>query len=84
MTAAMMLPTTIPLLEAFRRLTRRRQDAGRLVTLVVVGYLTVWLLFGVTAHLLDWGVNEAVRQSVWLGLGAGRVRARHRRCFSVH
>ncbi len=68
MTAAMMLPTTIPLLEVFRRLTRRRQDAGRLVALVIVGYLTVWLLFGVAAHLLDWGVNEVVRQSVWLGL----------------
>lgn len=68
MTAAMMLPTTIPLLEGFRRLTRRRQDTGRLVTLVMVGYLTAWLLFGVAAHLLDWGVNEAVRQSVWLGL----------------
>jgi predicted metal-binding membrane protein len=38
------------------------------VTLVIVGYLTAWLLFGVAAHLLDWGVNEAVRQSVWLGL----------------
>jgi predicted metal-binding membrane protein len=68
MTAAMMLPTTIPLLEVFRRLTRRRQDTGCLVALVMVGYLTVWLLFGVAAHLLDWGVNEAVRQSVWLGL----------------
>ncbi len=41
MTVAMMLPTTIPLLEVFRRLTRRRQDTGRLVTLVMVGYLTV-------------------------------------------
>ncbi len=68
MTAAMMLPTTVPLLEIFRRLTRRRQDASRLLTLVIVGYLTVWLLFGVAAHLLDWGVNDAVRQSVWLGV----------------
>jgi predicted metal-binding membrane protein len=68
MTAAMMLPTTIPLLEVFRRLTRRRQDTGRLVALVIVGYLTVWLLFGVAAHLLDWGVNEVVQQSVLLGL----------------
>lgn len=68
MTAAMMLPTTTPLLEIFRRLTRRRQDAGRLVTLVMVGYLSIWFLFGVAAHLLDWGVNEAVRRSIWLGL----------------
>jgi predicted metal-binding membrane protein len=68
MTAAMMLPTTMALLEVFRRLTRKRQDTGRLVALVVMGYLAVWLLFGVAAHLLDWGVNEAVRQSVWLGL----------------
>lgn len=68
MTAAMMLPTTIPLLEIVRRLTRRRPDTGRLVALVMGGYLAVWLLFGLAAHLLDQGVNLAVQQNVWLGL----------------
>lgn len=67
MTAAMMLPTTIPLLEIFRRLTQARQDAGMLLRLVIAGYLSSWLLFGVVAHLLDWGVNAVVRESSWLG-----------------
>lgn len=68
MTAAMMLPTTVPLLEIFRRLSRARQDTGRLVALVMLGYLSVWLLFGIAAHVLDLGVNEAVQRSVWLGV----------------
>lgn len=68
MTAAMMLPTTIPLLDAFRRLTQKRKDSSRLVGLVIVGYLSIWLIFGVVAHLVDWGVNELVRESIWLGL----------------
>ncbi len=70
MTAAMMLPTTIPLLEIFRRLTRRRRDTGRLVGLVIGGYLSAWLFFGLAAHALDWGVIELVRRSEWLGLNA--------------
>jgi len=53
MTVAMMLPTTLPLLEMFRRLTSRRVDHNRLVVLVILGYLGVWLAFGVAAHLLD-------------------------------
>ncbi len=57
MTTAMMLPTTMPLLDLFRRITQRRQDTGRLVTLLIAGYLSIWFLFGVVAHLLDWGVN---------------------------
>ena len=32
MTVAMMLPTTLPLLEIFRRLTARRQDRSQLLT----------------------------------------------------
>jgi predicted metal-binding membrane protein len=70
MTAAMMLPTTVVLLDVFRRLTRNRRDRFRLINLVVLGYLAAWLLFGVLAHLLDWGVSAAVRQSAWLGLNA--------------
>jgi len=50
MTVAMMLPTTLPLLEIFRRLTARRQDRSQLLTLVVAGYLGVWLGFGIAAR----------------------------------
>ena len=66
MTAAMMLPTTLPLLDTFRRLTSRRADRRLLIGLVIVGYLGVWSLFGLAAHLLDWMLHEVVQRSAWL------------------
>jgi predicted metal-binding membrane protein len=66
MLSAMMLPTTLPLLDVFRRLTARRADRRGLTGLVVIGYLAVWCAFGLAAHLADLGVVVAVRQSEWL------------------
>jgi predicted metal-binding membrane protein len=66
MLSAMMLPTTLPLLDIFRRLTARRADRRWLTGLVIIGYLAVWGVFGLAAHLADWGVAFAVRQSDWL------------------
>jgi predicted metal-binding membrane protein len=53
MITAMMLPTTLPLLEQFRRLTAGRADHRVLVALVIAGYLGVWMAFGLVAHGLD-------------------------------
>ena len=64
MIAAMMLPTTFPLLAMFRRITGARPDAGRLAGLVVLGFVTAWLVFGIAAH----GVDAAVR---WAATGNG-------------
>jgi predicted metal-binding membrane protein len=66
MLAAMMLPTTLPLLDIFRRLTMRRADRRVLTMLVVIGYLAVWSVFGLAAHLADRGVVVALRRSDWL------------------
>jgi predicted metal-binding membrane protein len=52
MTAAMMLPTTLPLFNAFDRLTSARPDHGRLLLLLGLGYTAVWGLFGLLAHAL--------------------------------
>jgi predicted metal-binding membrane protein len=52
MTAAMMLPTTLPLFNAFDRLTAGRADHGRLLMLLGLGYMTVWGAFGLLAHAL--------------------------------
>ena len=65
MTAAMMLPTTLPLLDVFARLTVARADRTRLLALVVLGYMAVWGGFGLLAH----GVHAGV---LWL---AGRYPA---------
>jgi predicted metal-binding membrane protein len=66
MTAAMMLPTSLPLVAIFDRLTSRRADHARLVVLLVGGYLGVWTLFGVAVHLFDLGVHRAIASSAVL------------------
>src|SRR5215472_12529640 len=66
MLAAMMLPTTLPLLDIFRRLTARRVDRRSLMALVITGYLAVWGLFGLAAHLAGWSVLTGMRRSDWL------------------
>ena len=52
MTAAMMLPTTLPLFSTFDRLTAHRADHGRLLLLLGLGYMAVWGAFGLMAHVL--------------------------------
>jgi predicted metal-binding membrane protein len=66
MTAAMMLPTVLPLLDRFQRIVRQRPDRRHLIALVIGGYLTVWAGFGAAAHLLDAGLHAAVHRSDWL------------------
>ena len=56
MTAAMMLPTTLPLFNTFDRLTAQRADHGRLLVLLGLGYMAVWGAFGLLAHVLHSGV----------------------------
>ena len=78
MTIAMMLPTSLPLVMLFHRLTRQRSDRLRLVVSLIVGYLGVWVLFGGLAHLGDLFVHEAVEHSTWLkdnawAVGAGAI-----------
>jgi predicted metal-binding membrane protein len=60
MTAAMMLPTTLPLFNAFDRLTAQRRDHGRLLVLLGLGYMAVWGIFGLLAHPLHSAVLSLV------------------------
>ena len=66
MLLAMMLPTTLPLVAMFNTLTRARPDRPRLVGLLLVGYLSVWIMFGMLIYLGDTGLHEAVARSTWL------------------
>jgi predicted metal-binding membrane protein len=75
MLTAMMLPTTLPLLDIFRRLTARRADRRQLMALVIAGYLAVWLVFGIVAHLADWGVLFLERRTDWLAANAWVIGA---------
>lgn len=75
MTVAMMLPTALPLLEIFRRLTGRRPERAQLMGLVITGYLGVWAGFGAVAHLADWVLHQVVERSVWLEANAWVIGA---------
>lgn len=66
MTIAMMLPTSLPLVTLFRTMTRNRPHPGRLVGLLIAGYLVVWMSFGAVAHLGDRGVHALVDLVPWL------------------
>src|SRR5258706_3754953 len=66
MIAAMMLPTTFPILQLFRRMTMQRPDGRALLALVATGYLTAWLGFGLAAHVIDWGVHVEGSRFPWL------------------
>ncbi len=66
MTVAMMLPTSLPLITLFQRLVHQRTDSRRLVGLLIVGYLSVWTLFGAFAHIGDLGIHQAEERIAWL------------------
>src|SRR5579871_1286506 len=53
MTIAMMVPTVLPLLAIFARMTQGRADRGLLIALLILGYLSVWAAFGLLAHTAD-------------------------------
>ena len=75
MTAAMMLPTTLPLFDAFDRLASGRADHGRLLVLLGLGYLAAWGAFGLVAHALHAGLLAAVDAVPALGARAWAIGA---------
>lgn len=66
MTAAMMLPTILPLLAIFARMTSDKSDRALLLTLVIVGYLAIWTLFGLVAHAADMGLHAITAGNIFL------------------
>lgn len=66
MTIAMMLPTSLPLIALFYGLTRTRSNRLQLVALLITGYLIVWVVFGLLAHLGDHLIHEIVHHTEWL------------------
>ncbi|HME22150.1 MAG TPA: DUF2182 domain-containing protein [Acetobacteraceae bacterium] len=66
MSAAMMLPTALPLIRLFDRMTNERSDRVVLQGLLIAGYLLAWGGFGVIAHLLDQALHAGLGGWVWL------------------
>ncbi|MBK9114914.1 MAG: DUF2182 domain-containing protein [Betaproteobacteria bacterium] len=96
MIAAMMLPTTWPLLALFRRIVAGRADARRLLAAVVGGFFAAWLAFGVAAHAADalvhWTAARTPALAAWdwaigaavlAGAGAFQWSALKYRCLEA-
>jgi predicted metal-binding membrane protein len=75
MIVAMMLPSSLPLVMTFSALIRRRADRTLLITLVLVGYLSTWAVFGAVVHAGDLGLHAAVSNVGWLGAHAWVISA---------
>lgn len=75
MTVAMMLPTSLPLVAVFRSVVRGRADRAELVILLVVGYISVWVVFAAFAHAADLGIHKGVDRIGWLGAHAWIISA---------
>ncbi|HEY2561439.1 MAG TPA: DUF2182 domain-containing protein [Caldimonas sp.] len=66
MIAAMMLPTTYPVLGIFRVSTRSRADGRLLLLLVLAGFFFAWFLFGLFAHAMDGAIGWLGGRNGWL------------------
>ena len=75
MSAAMMLPSTLTLIAAFRGLAARQSQGGRLLALLLAGYLLAWLGFGLVAHGLGLALAAVAARSSWLVLNGWAIAA---------
>jgi predicted metal-binding membrane protein len=66
MTIAMMLPTSTPLVLLFARMVGDRGNAGRLIGLLVAGYLAVWIAFGAGVFLAIRLLQDLTSGVAWL------------------
>jgi predicted metal-binding membrane protein len=66
MTVAMMVPTVLPLLAIFARMTQSRADRGTLIALLIAGYLSVWAAFGLLAHSADMALHVIAAGNAFL------------------
>lgn len=62
MTVAMMLPPALPLLRAFQKLTGERQDAARLIGLLVIAFVGIWIAAGIMLYGLGSAAHLGLMQ----------------------
>jgi predicted metal-binding membrane protein len=67
MVAAMMLPSTIPMLRLFAAASADQERPRAVLGAFIGGYAVVWTAFGTLALLFDGGVHHAVDATPWLG-----------------
>ena len=66
MVAAMMLPSSLPLVRMYATASARAPDRGRALAAFLGAYAVVWSVFGLIAFGGDAGLHAAVAASPWL------------------
>jgi predicted metal-binding membrane protein len=66
MTAAMMLPSSLPMVRLYAVTARRAPSFGLSFTLFLVAYFAVWTAFAVPALIGDMGLHWLVHSWLWL------------------
>jgi predicted metal-binding membrane protein len=66
MTAAMMLPTSLPMVRLFNATSRSQPDRGAVNALFLLAYAVVWTGFGIVAFFGDVGLHRVVDATPWL------------------
>jgi predicted metal-binding membrane protein len=66
MIAAMMLPSSLPLVRLFARASAQAPHRSRAMAAFLGGYALVWSAFGALAFAMDAGLHAAVDASPWL------------------
>lgn len=66
MSAAMMLPTSLPLVRLFDRMIAEAPNRNELHSILLTGYLTAWGAFGLLGHSVDAALRSLAGGSTWL------------------
>jgi predicted metal-binding membrane protein len=66
MVVAMMVPSSLPLILVFQRVSEARRDRALLLGVLLIGYLVAWVLFGLTVYLVDWLMFRQLLASDWI------------------
>jgi predicted metal-binding membrane protein len=73
MIAAMMLPSSLPLVRLFAGAAAGQPQPRAAMAGLVTGYAVVWTAFGAAAFIFDVGVHAAVDASAWLRANDGLI-----------
>ena len=66
MIAAMMLPSTLPMIRLFAATSTSQESSGETQAAFLAGYLVVWTVFGALAFVGDMGLHHLVDATPWL------------------
>ena len=75
MSIAMMLPTALPLVALFARMTESRRNRGALLALLILGYVSIWTGFGLLAQALDSALHALVAGDRFLAFNGWMIGA---------